>query len=132
VAIVEKASTPRQRTILGTVATIPTLAEEEGAAAPAVVVVGEVVHVLLERGQRVLHGAIGWWGEEGKGKEGEGEGQAVQELVNGGGAVRLGGMRGGGEEVGEKAPASLPRRLVTGVVGAVGKLLSRGKRRLRQ
>lgn len=59
VAIVEKASTPRQRTLLGTVATIPTIAEEEGAAAPAVVVVGEVVHVLLERGSGCCMAPLG-------------------------------------------------------------------------
>lgn len=46
VAIVEKASTPQQRTITGTVANIAALAEREKAKAPAVVVVGEVVNVL--------------------------------------------------------------------------------------
>ena len=76
-------------------ATIPTIAEEEGAAAPAVVVVGEVVHVLLERGERVLHGAIGRWGEAAA------TGAAVKEAAAAVPAVaavsaKLGGMRGGG------------------------------------
>lgn len=45
-AIVEKASTPQQRTISGTIDTIAVIAEREKAKAPAVVVVGEVVNVL--------------------------------------------------------------------------------------
>lgn len=110
VAIVERASTPRQRTLLGTVASIPELAEAEKAAAPAVVVVGEVVHVLLERGgPQVLHGAItGWVSEAEKDKE-------PVPLVEG--AAR--GLVGGGMRGGAEGKASLPRRVVRGAVGWV-------------
>lgn len=48
VAIVEQASTPRQRTVVGRVGTIAMYAEKVGVKAPAVIVVGEVVRVLLE------------------------------------------------------------------------------------
>ena len=47
VAIVEKASTPQQRTLVGTVDTIVEVSEREKAVAPAVIVVGEVVEVRL-------------------------------------------------------------------------------------
>jgi len=42
VAIVEKASTPQQRTLVGNLLTIPDIAKAEEAKPPAVVVVGEV------------------------------------------------------------------------------------------
>ena len=41
-AVVERASTPEQRTVLGTLADLPGLAEAEGTAAPATLIVGEV------------------------------------------------------------------------------------------
>lgn len=139
VAIVERASTPRQRTLLGTVATIPALAEAEKAAAPAVVVVGEVVHVLLERGgPRVLHGAVmGWAAEEGAGA-GEGEEQGLVGMGEDGRSPEaasarglVGGMRGGG--VGEGSPReSLPRRVVGGAVAWVRGVLGRGEGRRRE
>jgi uroporphyrin-III C-methyltransferase len=46
VAIVEKATTPQQRIIYGTLATIGVIALEQKATAPATIVVGDVVHVL--------------------------------------------------------------------------------------
>jgi len=46
VAILEKATTPQQRTLSGTLADIADIAEREGAKAPATIVVGEVVRVL--------------------------------------------------------------------------------------
>lgn len=123
-AIVERASTPRQRTILGTVATIPELAEREKAAAPAVVVVGEVVHVLLERGPRVLYGY-------GAGEKGEQRQAAVSVVPSSvvaasraGGSVKLGGMRGGGDA----SPRSFTRRILKGVVGLLRAAVS-GRRR---
>lgn len=42
VAIVEKASTPDQRTLVGDLTTIATVAEQHNAKPPAVIVVGEV------------------------------------------------------------------------------------------
>src|SRR5207302_10773505 len=44
-AIVEQATTPRQRCLVGTLGTIAEVAEQEHAAAPAVVVIGEVVRL---------------------------------------------------------------------------------------
>lgn len=46
VAIVERATTPLQRTLYGTLETIGGVAERESAKAPATIVVGDVVHVL--------------------------------------------------------------------------------------
>jgi len=48
VAIVESATTPEQRTIMGTLATIGAIAAEQRAKAPACVVVGDVCTVLRE------------------------------------------------------------------------------------
>jgi uroporphyrin-III C-methyltransferase len=42
-AVVERGFTPDQRSIVGTLATLPDLAARDGAASPAVIVVGEVV-----------------------------------------------------------------------------------------
>lgn len=46
IAIVERATTPSQRTLYGTLETIGDIAEKESAKAPATIVVGDVVHVL--------------------------------------------------------------------------------------
>eukprot|EP01041_Mallomonas_annulata_P000514 gene514-987_t len=46
VAIIERATTPQQRTIRGTLATITDIAIKENVKAPATIVVGEVVNVL--------------------------------------------------------------------------------------
>jgi uroporphyrin-III C-methyltransferase len=51
VAIIEKATTPQQRTLTGTLKTIGSIAKREQAVAPATIIVGEVVNVL--RGQEV-------------------------------------------------------------------------------
>lgn len=65
VAIVEQASTPRQRTVVATLDKIAAVAERVRVTAPAVVVVGEVVRVLLEEGEdgeeggRVIEGKAG-------------------------------------------------------------------------
>ena len=46
VAIVERATTPEERTLTGTLATIAYVAQRDGAKAPATIVIGEVVNVL--------------------------------------------------------------------------------------
>jgi uroporphyrin-III C-methyltransferase len=51
-AVVEQATTPRQRVVAGTLLTLPLLAQVNEVAAPALIVVGEVVR---------LHGALGWF-----------------------------------------------------------------------
>lgn len=51
-AVVEQATTQRQRVVCGTLLTLPTLAQAEQVAAPALIVVGEVVR---------LHGTLGWF-----------------------------------------------------------------------
>jgi len=48
VAIVEKATTPEQRTLVGTLATIANVAKEQKATAPACIIVGEVCNVLRQ------------------------------------------------------------------------------------
>ena len=48
VAIIEKAGCPTQRTVVGTMTSIAELAEQYKVEAPSTIVVGEVVHVLLE------------------------------------------------------------------------------------
>ena len=42
-AVVERGFTPDQRSIVGTLGTLPGLVQREGAASPAVIVIGEVV-----------------------------------------------------------------------------------------
>jgi siroheme synthase len=51
-AVVEQATTPRQRVVCGTLLTLPVLVQAEQLAAPALIVVGEVVR---------LHGPLGWF-----------------------------------------------------------------------
>eukprot|EP00934_Nitzschia_sp_Nitz4_P006934 Nitzschia sp. Nitz4//scaffold6_size259037//196602//197885//NITZ4_001104-RA/size259037-augustus-gene-0.302-mRNA-1//1//CDS//3329556983//6924//frame0 len=51
VGIVERAGCPTQRVVVGTIATIGGIAEREKVQAPATIVVGDVVNVLLEEGQ---------------------------------------------------------------------------------
>jgi siroheme synthase len=46
VAIVEKATTPQQRVIYGTLSDIGVIAKKENAVAPATIIIGDVVHVL--------------------------------------------------------------------------------------
>eukprot|EP00547_Thalassionema_nitzschioides_P003479 CAMPEP_0194203444 /NCGR_PEP_ID=MMETSP0156-20130528/3217_1 /TAXON_ID=33649 /ORGANISM="Thalassionema nitzschioides, Strain L26-B" /LENGTH=338 /DNA_ID=CAMNT_0038929193 /DNA_START=1 /DNA_END=1017 /DNA_ORIENTATION=- len=48
VAIVERAGCPDQRTVVGNMETIPTIAEENNIKPPSTIVVGKVVNVLLE------------------------------------------------------------------------------------
>ena len=49
VAIIERAGCPDQRTIVGNMETIATLAESFNVKPPSSIVVGEVVNVLLEK-----------------------------------------------------------------------------------
>jgi uroporphyrin-III C-methyltransferase/precorrin-2 dehydrogenase/sirohydrochlorin ferrochelatase len=42
-AIIQKATTPQQRIVDGTLATLPTIADQEGIGAPSIVVIGDVV-----------------------------------------------------------------------------------------
>jgi uroporphyrin-III C-methyltransferase len=51
-AVVERATRPGQRVVTGTLLTLPTLASAQEVAAPALIVVGEVVR---------LHDALGWY-----------------------------------------------------------------------
>ena len=51
-AVVEQATTERQRVVCGTLLTLPVLAQAQQVAAPALIVVGEVVR---------LHGTLGWF-----------------------------------------------------------------------
>jgi uroporphyrin-III C-methyltransferase len=44
-AVIERATTPRQRVVTGTVATLPEIARAEGVKPPALIVIGEVVRV---------------------------------------------------------------------------------------
>ena len=46
VAIIERATTPQQRTLLGTLGTIGAIAKRDNAQAPSTIIVGEVVNVL--------------------------------------------------------------------------------------
>lgn len=55
-AIVQQATTPNQRTYIGTLATLPQLAAEAGLQAPTLVIVGEVVK---------LHKRLAWYPGEG-------------------------------------------------------------------
>ena len=48
VAIIEKAGCPTQRTVVGTMTSIADLAKEYKVQAPSTIVVGKVVHALLE------------------------------------------------------------------------------------
>lgn len=52
VAIVENATTPKQRTILGTLETIADVARAQNARAPACIIVGDVVNVLRQEGEK--------------------------------------------------------------------------------
>jgi uroporphyrin-III C-methyltransferase/precorrin-2 dehydrogenase/sirohydrochlorin ferrochelatase len=47
-AVIERATTPEQRVVVGTLATLPELAREAGVKPPALIIVGEVV-ALRER-----------------------------------------------------------------------------------
>ena len=51
-AIVQKGTTPEQRVVIGTLATLPTLAAEEHLTAPTLVIIGEVVR---------LHERLAWF-----------------------------------------------------------------------
>ncbi|WP_222623094.1 uroporphyrinogen-III C-methyltransferase [Ramlibacter cellulosilyticus] len=51
-AVVEQATTPGQRVVAGTLLTLPLLAQAQAVAAPALIVVGEVVR---------LHNTLGWF-----------------------------------------------------------------------
>lgn len=51
-AAIEWGTYPRQRTVTGTLATLPEAVREAGIGAPSLIVVGEVV---------ALRGALGWW-----------------------------------------------------------------------
>lgn len=53
-AIVQQGTTPNQRTVTGTLATLPTLAIEAGLKAPTLIIVGEVV---------TLHDKLNWFPE---------------------------------------------------------------------
>ena len=56
VAIVERAGCPNQRTVVGDMTTIPQLAKQHNVQAPSTIIVGDVVHVLMETsedGQRI-------------------------------------------------------------------------------
>ncbi|GMI38559.1 hypothetical protein TeGR_g14078 [Tetraparma gracilis] len=53
VAIVESAGTPQQRVVLGPLDRIASIAEENGVRAPATIVVGDVVDVLIGEGGKV-------------------------------------------------------------------------------
>jgi uroporphyrin-III C-methyltransferase/precorrin-2 dehydrogenase/sirohydrochlorin ferrochelatase len=44
-AVIERATTPRQRVVAGTIATLPAVARAEGVKPPALIVIGEVVRV---------------------------------------------------------------------------------------
>jgi uroporphyrin-III C-methyltransferase len=55
-AVVEQATTPRQRVVTGTLLTLPLLAQAQQVAAPALIVVGEVV---------ALHETLGWFAPAG-------------------------------------------------------------------
>lgn len=55
VALVERASTPDQRVLIGTLATMPGIVEEQRPRAPTLVVVGDVVK---------LHGDLAWFGTD--------------------------------------------------------------------
>lgn len=55
-AIVQQATTPKQRTISGTLATLPQLATEANLLAPTLIIVGEVVK---------LHNQLAWYSEKG-------------------------------------------------------------------
>lgn len=46
VSIIENATTPRQRTVVGTIATIGEIAAKENAKPPATIIIGDVVHAL--------------------------------------------------------------------------------------
>lgn len=50
-AIIQQGTTPRQRTVAGTLATLPALAEAAKLKAPTLIIVGEVVD---------LHGKLAW------------------------------------------------------------------------
>ena len=54
VAIVERATTPEERTLTGTLATIAYVAQRDGAKAPATIVIGEVVNVLRGGSDRAI------------------------------------------------------------------------------
>jgi siroheme synthase len=55
-AIVQQGTTPNQRTVTGTLATLPALANEAGLQAPTLIIVGEVVK---------LHQRLAWFGTTG-------------------------------------------------------------------
>ena len=54
IALVERASTPQQRVITGTLATMAAIVERENPRAPTLIIVGNVVH---------LHDRLAWFGE---------------------------------------------------------------------
>ena len=54
VAIVERATTPEERTLTGTLATIAYVAQRDGAKAPATIVIGEVVNVLRGGSEKIV------------------------------------------------------------------------------
>lgn len=56
-AVVERATTPQQRVVAGTLRTLPLLAAAQQVGAPALIVVGEVVR---------MSGALGWFAAQGE------------------------------------------------------------------
>jgi uroporphyrin-III C-methyltransferase/precorrin-2 dehydrogenase/sirohydrochlorin ferrochelatase len=67
-AIVQHGSTPSQRTVVGTLATLPQLAEAAQLAPPTLIIVGEVVR---------LHAKLDWYEGAAPGAGGDGPGKAV-------------------------------------------------------
>ena len=55
IALVERASTPQQRVITGTLATMAAIVERENPRAPTLIIVGNVVR---------LHDRLAWFGEQ--------------------------------------------------------------------
>jgi uroporphyrin-III C-methyltransferase len=82
VAIVERAGCPDQRTVVGTVGTIPDVAERYGVRPPSTIVVGDVVNVLLTDGD--------FAGEEDEDEDEDEDGE--EEDARRGGDVVVGGI----------------------------------------